>query len=246
MTINDIKAAISARAKSLNLPPVVPVKIKMCSPDEVVRVYEETAKETAPVAKSEPEMKPAATPKQEEKSAAATSEQEAKPVAVAPKKPTTRKTKTAATVVPIDGIEAIIAQNLKAGVDYALIPGCGRKPSLLKPGAERLAAYFGYTTHLEVLDRAELWKDNFVAYTVKVTVINKDGVVVSEGVGSCNSRESRYIKSPVYSVANTVLKMAKKRAFTDSILTGTGCSRFFSQDLEDLDIPAETRMEAKK
>ena len=40
-------------------------------------------------------------------------------------------------------------------------------------------------------------------------------------------------------LANTVLKMAEKRAFVDAIRTTTGCSDMFAQDLEDL--PAEVR-----
>ena len=40
-------------------------------------------------------------------------------------------------------------------------------------------------------------------------------------------------------IANTVLKMAEKRAFVDAIRTTTGCSDMFAQDLEDL--PAEVR-----
>lgn len=40
-------------------------------------------------------------------------------------------------------------------------------------------------------------------------------------------------------IANTVLKMAEKRAFIDAIRTTTGCSDMFSQDLEDL--PTEVR-----
>jgi hypothetical protein len=38
-------------------------------------------------------------------------------------------------------------------------------------------------------------------------------------------------------MANTVLKMAKKRAFVDAILTVTGASDIFTQDVEDMDIP---------
>jgi hypothetical protein len=39
--------------------------------------------------------------------------------------------------------------------------------------------------------------------------------------------------------ANTILKIAKKRAFVDAILTATGASRIFTQDVEDMDIPKE-------
>ncbi len=35
--------------------------------------------------------------------------------------------------------------------------------------------------------------------------------------------------------ANTILKIAKKRAFVDAILTATGASRIFTQDIEDMD-----------
>jgi len=35
-------------------------------------------------------------------------------------------------------------------------------------------------------------------------------------------------------LANTILKMAKKRSFVDAILTVTGASRIFTQDIEDM------------
>jgi len=40
--------------------------------------------------------------------------------------------------------------------------------------------------------------------------------------------------------ANTVLKMAKKRAFIDAILTVTGASDIFTQDVEDMDLQQPT------
>lgn len=46
-------------------------------------------------------------------------------------------------------------------------------------------------------------------------------------------------------MANTVLKMAKKRAFVDAILTVTGASDIFTQDVEDMDIPAPTMERAE-
>lgn len=44
--------------------------------------------------------------------------------------------------------------------------------------------------------------------------------------------------------ANTILKMAKKRAFVDLMLTLTGASRIFTQDLEDME--AEVLVEDKE
>lgn len=58
-------------------------------------------------------------------------------------------------------------------------------------------------------------------------------VEVGQGVGSCSSMEAKYIRTP-RDVENTVLKMAKKRAFVDSILTTLGLSDRFTQDIEDI------------
>ena len=231
MTINEIRAAISARAKSLNLPPVVPVKIKMCSPDEVVRVYEETAKDTAPTVKPEQETKPAATPKQEMKTAA-TVEQEVKAAAVTPKKPTTRKTKTA-TVIPLDSIEVVVAKYLKAGVDYALIPGCGKKPVLLKAGAEKLASIYGLRSTSQVINRVENYSQMFVLYEVETTIYDSQNNILAVGLGSANSKEKRYQKGDFALNLNTVLKMSRKRSYVDSVLTATHASGVFTQD-EDI------------
>jgi hypothetical protein len=42
-------------------------------------------------------------------------------------------------------------------------------------------------------------------------------------------------------LANTVLKMAKKRAFVDAVLTGTAASSIFGQDLEDVEDYGEAK-----
>lgn len=240
MTINDIKAAITAKAKSMNLPPVVPVKIKMCSPDEVVRVYEETAKDTAPTVKQEPKTNPAAAPKQETETAA-TVEQEVKAAAVTPKKPATRKTKTA-TVIPMDSIEVVVAKYLKAGVDFSLIPGCGKKPVLLKAGAEKLASIYGLRSTSQVINRVENYSQMFVLYEVETTIYDSEGNILAVGLGSCNTKERRYQKGDFAANLNTVTKMARKRSYVDGILTATHASGVFTQDIEDIAID-NTRME---
>jgi len=56
---------------------------------------------------------------------------------------------------------------------------------------------------------------------------------VGEGVGSCSSLESKYIRNP-RDFENTVLKIAKKRSFVDAILTTLGLSDRFTQDAEDI------------
>ena len=162
-------------------------------------------------------------------------DQETKPVAVAPKKTTTRKTKTAATVIPLDSIEIVVAKYLKA-VDYSLIPGCGRKPVLLKAGAEKLAEIYGLRTTSKVINRVERFDQLFVLYEVQTTVYDADGNIVAEGLGSCNSKERRYQKGDFAANLNTVLKMAKKRSYVDAVLTATHASCVFTQDIEDIGV----------
>lgn len=48
-------------------------------------------------------------------------------------------------------------------------------------------------------------------------------------------QKTEQVRVPASDVANTVLKMAKKRAQIDLTLTALGCSDIFAQDLEDLD-----------
>ena len=64
-------------------------------------------------------------------------------------------------------------------------------------------------------------------------------MLVTEGLGSCNNRERKYIKMDPYTMDNTVLKMAKKRALVDAALLVGSLSDIFTQDLEDMDLSGE-------
>ena len=155
------------------------------------------------------------------------------------RKPATRKAKenpapvVSAPAVPLNDIETIVAKYLKAGRDYDRLPNTA-KPTLLKSGAEILADVFGFRTTAKVINRIENYDKQFVLYEVCVAIINKDGNVVAEGLGSCNSRERKYLKTDFATNLNTVLKIAKKRAYVDAILTATHSSKIFSQDIEDI------------
>lgn len=128
-----------------------------------------------------------------------------------------------------------VREYMQEGEDYGIIPGT-TKPTLLKPGAEKLNAIFGYAPTVEVTNRHEDWDKGFVAYEVKVTLINKrTGHAEAEGIGSCNSRERKYARQDAAGIANTVLKMAKKRALVDATLSATRASGLFEQDAEDME-----------
>jgi hypothetical protein len=84
--------------------------------------------------------------------------------------------------------------------------------------------------------------------------LHKDGMKVSEGYGACSSKERKYLsdRNDKHFLFNTILKMAKKRAYVDSTITAWGLSGIFSQDMEDLEAspvekeapPAETKTPA--
>jgi len=89
-------------------------------------------------------------------------------------------------------LQQFIKSQMVRGVDYGKIPGTP-KPTLYKPGAEKLAAMYGFAQHVEVVSRVEDWERGFFHYEVRVDLINKrTGVIEAQGVGSANSRETRY------------------------------------------------------
>lgn len=222
----------TATATSANHGSAVPVASKQSTRTPSTKKSVSTkAATTAPVTK---DVAPVVTvPAQIEPKPLPMVDQETKPVTGTAKKPTTRKTKTA-TVIPIDSIEVVVAKHLKAKLDFDTISGCGRKPVLLKAGAEKLAEIYGLRTTSKVINRVERFDQLFVLYEVQTTVYDADGNIVAEGIGSCNTKERRYQKGDFAANLNTVLKMAKKRSYVDSILTATHASRVFTQDIEDI------------
>ncbi len=138
----------------------------------------------------------------------------------------------------IQMLQLFVKQYLVHGEDYGLIPGCQR-PSLFKPGAEKLCEIYGLSKHVEVTGRLEDWEKPFLHYEVKVTLVNKrSGHSEAEGVGNANSREKKFSRQDTYSIANTLLKIAKKRALIDAVLSATRSSGLFTQDIEDLVVNA--------
>lgn len=179
---------------------------------------------------------------------------------------------------------------LEEGVDYGTVPGINR-PFLHKPGAEKFEKAYGYAlsyaVERKVGDGDKTPELEYIVHA-KVHLGDTDGPVVGEGLGSCNTHETKYryrqakhtcpdcqketvIKGRAdgklkgkwwcatgqggcghtfapddkrlteqvvgqvenenpYDLANTILKMARKRAGVDAILTATGTSGLFSQD----------------
>ena len=121
------------------------------------------------------------------------------------------------------------------GIDYGTIPKTNKR-CLHKSGAEKLCIYYEYGKRFEIINRETVLEQEYFSYEIKAILFDSaSGQIVAEGVGSCNSKEKKYLKSTGYDAANTVLKMAKKRAFVDAVLTATASSDMFTQDLTDDD-----------
>lgn len=170
-----------------------------------------------------------------------------------------------ATLKKISEFQSLVQATLKPGHDYDTIPGTN-KPTLLKPGAEKIGMVFGLNPEYEFLGKIEDYKDDFFAYNIKCTLL-RNGQPVAQGVGSCNSKEKKYrfinvkvedipsgvdkatlelttdkyghtkykMDNPdICSLVNTILKMAKKRAYVDATLQVAALSEIFTQDVEDM------------
>lgn len=179
-------------------------------------------------------------------------------------------------------VHDLMAKAMKKGEDYGTVPGCGDKPTLLQPGAQKLGMLFrlnpDYVIQQTNLDRGHR------EYSVTCRLTNMRGDFVGSGVGSCCTMETKYryrnenthrqvpgeywkdrdqalLGGPTFmprkgkdgwviyqqvehpnpaDYYNTALKMAKKRAYVDAILTRTGASQVFTQDIEDLPVAHET------
>jgi len=173
----------------------------------------------------------------------------------------------------INIIQKVLKGVMKKDVHYGAVPGCGDKPTLLKPGAEKIMATFRLAAD-PIID--DLSTNDEIRYRVTVRLTAFNGVFAGAGIGECSTAEEKYkwrkvvcneefeeapedrrrekwikgwgnqkpkqikqMRTQPADIANTVLKMAKKRALVDAVLTATAASDIFDQDLEDL--PEELR-----
>jgi len=79
-------------------------------------------------------------------------------------------------------------------VDFGLIPGCGNKPSLFKPGAEKLMLMFKLGCFLKVDDQSEPNETGgIIKYVVRTEIRHiPTGRELGIGVGMCSSAEDKY------------------------------------------------------
>lgn len=135
----------------------------------------------------------------------------------------------------INEFQEVIQKTLVPNHDYGQAFFGSGKPSLLKPGAEKILMLLGLASQYEIIEKIQDYDEGFFAYTIRC-ILTKNGIVVTEGLGHCNSKEKKYEsdKQDKYMLGNTCLKMAKKRAQVDAALTVGSLSNIFTQDLEDM------------
>lgn len=139
-------------------------------------------------------------------------------------------------------------------MDYGVIPGTP-KPSLFKPGAEKLTRLFGLGSRFTLIDKTLDGDRNFALFNYKCEIFHlKSGQVIAECEGTANSQEKKYKErtvyiwndkakkklpekeaTPVYDILNTLQKMAQKRAYVGAVILATGASDFFTQDIDDIE-----------
>lgn len=168
----------------------------------------------------------------------------------------------------VASIHSVMKEVMINGTHYGTINGCGNKPVLLKPGAEKILATFMLATEFEIEDIST--EDNKY-YRVTTKLIHQgSGVYMGSGIGECSSLENKYawraavcdeefndtpenmrrvhykkgwqgkpaekvnqVRQDMHTLANTILKMAKKRSLIDSVMNVTACSDIFDQDVDE-------------
>lgn len=97
-------------------------------------------------------------------------------------------------VAAIEELDHFKQKVMRPDIDYGVIPGVD-KPSLLKPGAERLMHAFGFGSTVEKIDSIEDWDEGLFRYIYRAGVgpmINGVVAPIAWCEGSANSREIKY------------------------------------------------------
>lgn len=164
-------------------------------------------------------------------------------------------------VQKINDFTSQVKNMLIDGVDYGVIPKT-EKPCLFKSGGEKIQFLLGLTPQYTVIDKhytpeqriktedgKEKLIDSYYRYEFMCSLYHNN-VKVAEGVGTANTKEKKYVAQQKFGIyaddlANTVMKIAKKRAFMDAIIAVACISDMFTQDLEDSETVKSMKVDKK-
>tara|TARA_Y100000310_G_scaffold327061_1_gene392832 strand:- start:1 stop:1185 length:1185 start_codon:yes stop_codon:yes gene_type:complete len=99
-----------------------------------------------------------------------------------------------ARIQEVDNFRKLVRHHLIEGTDYGTIPGTD-KPALFKPGAEKVAKLALLADTYEIIAEVRDWDRPLFSFTVKCQLKTIEGpphVLISEGLGECNSYEAKY------------------------------------------------------
>ncbi|NMC34978.1 MAG: hypothetical protein GYA36_21365 [Veillonellaceae bacterium] len=159
----------------------------------------------------------------------------------------------------IKEFQNIVKSQLIEGEDFGRVPGVD-KPFLFKSGAEKILSILGVS--YEAPEYVEIWREITIMevkipyYEVVCKVRAKIGDnIVGFGIGSCNTLEKKYcykggqfVSDPIhyFSLKNTILKMAEKKAKVDLALHIGALSNIFTQDEDAAEIQEEKPKSAEE
>jgi hypothetical protein len=96
------------------------------------------------------------------------------------------------TLKGISEFQRLVHSSLKEGHDYGVIPGT-KKPTLFKPGAEKITSLCGVAPQYEIIDSSTDWGKGLFEYTIRCSLVSvASGTLIDSGIGECNSFESKY------------------------------------------------------
>lgn len=104
------------------------------------------------------------------------------------------------------------------------------KPSLWKPGAEKICGMLGVTPTFPTLveyEQAAIKGIEVKSIVLRCEITNSSGAIIAHGVGGRSLEQD-------YGDLNKALKMAEKSAHIDATLRMAGLSEIFTQDIEDM------------
>lgn len=123
---------------------------------------------------------------------------------------------------------------MKSGKDYGVIPGTD-KPTLLKPGAEKLCSLFGLSPEFVMADEIKDFEKGLF-YFRYICKLSRGGELVATGEGSANSKEKKYRWRSVF--ANQATEEDKKngRLETKKSKSGSSYQVYIIENTEPFDL----------
>ncbi len=113
-------------------------------------------------------------------------------------------------------LKQFIRTHLREGLDYGQIPGVNKNNVLFKPGAAKIINFLRLRPQIQLLHTVFDPEAKAISYTVKVTLVNEEGVAVTEALGAANTLEPKFAKAGMGS-QNLVVSQGVKRATISAV-----------------------------